>query len=406
MFTCLAILAMLGGSALLTGRDAERWEKAGIISAAQGAAITAYEKSRNGKKLVCGLAGLALLAIALGILAIVAANWVHLSGTIKIAAHLALNGAVACAMWKAAREDKAMIREGATFLFFALNLTLIVLTGQVFHLQGNFAGAMAMWMLLSTPAVFLYGRTRLNAAPWTIAALVALGSNIEPLVRHAGETTQFLTVLGFGLFTPLACLAMGQSQALKTARPQWSQTMNAMGAGLLIVLASTASLSWYADMPRLMVDAIATKADYLAMTALCAASLAVVYGYAILQNRPTRVADRTGMLFVTGSLLSMILPLMLMSNALDSFAAVHFIAYWSFLGYIGYRLGHRGLVGMAIIMVALRLIVVYLELFGSLLSTGFGLLGGGIVMLLALKLTHTVVTEMKDASYEGGRNDW
>ncbi len=43
--------------------------------------------------------------------------------------------------------------------------------------------------------------------------------------------------------------------------------------------------------------------------------------------------------------------------------------------------GHMRVVSLAITVIAIRIYVVYVELFGSLMQTGVGLIIGGVVML-------------------------
>jgi uncharacterized membrane protein len=62
-------------------------------------------------------------------------------------------------------------------------------------------------------------------------------------------------------------------------------------------------------------------------------------------------------------------------------AALTFAALWSFVGYAAGQTGHRGLFKLAVGLIALRLIIVYFEVFGSLLETGIGLIISGIVVI-------------------------
>jgi len=58
-----------------------------------------------------------------------------------------------------------------------------------------------------------------------------------------------------------------------------------------------------------------------------------------------------------------------------------FMAYWAMIGWTGLRLGYRGLLNTAVVIIALRLVIVYIELFGDLLSTGVGLIASGILLI-------------------------
>jgi hypothetical protein len=58
-----------------------------------------------------------------------------------------------------------------------------------------------------------------------------------------------------------------------------------------------------------------------------------------------------------------------------------FMAYWALIGWTGLQLGYRALLNAAIVIIALRLVVVYVEVFGNLLSTGVGLIVSGALLI-------------------------
>lgn len=62
-------------------------------------------------------------------------------------------------------------------------------------------------------------------------------------------------------------------------------------------------------------------------------------------------------------------------------AGVGFIIFWSFTGWLALRAGQRGLFALAFTFAAGRVLVLYFEAFGGLSATGFGLIGGGLLLL-------------------------
>jgi len=83
-----------------------------------------------------------------------------------------------------------------------------------------------------------------------------------------------------------------------------------------------------------------------------------------------------------------------MTGDIDFMAAIHFVVYWCFAGWIGNRMGFNQLVSISITMVTLRIMIVYFELFGGLMLTGFGLIFSGILMLGILKTAMTFKKKM------------
>jgi len=396
-----ALMSMMSA----TGRKTRRWEKAEIITPAQRDAIIAFERQRGGKRFMRGLIGLAVFAIGLGILSIIAANWMHISGSVKIGAHFLVNAIVAAVMWKAAADNNKWWREGAAFIFFALNLTLIVLVGQVFHLPPNWAGGLGLWMLISSPALFIYGHTVMNAVPWMIAfvatSFIVLADIMEPL----SDLQSFLLGLGVTIFFPLGLLAAGLSERVAVLRPHWAITSFRMGLLMLLVAATGASVYWYIDLSDELWKVLGAS-GYVYMLLIFAAAIGSVYGFDYLRRKRSGVVhDQTGTLFVIGSLVSAMLPLVLMvGDGISFLSAVHFVAYWAFVGFMGYRMSSDQMVSSAITLITLRIIIVYIELFGGLLMTGFGLIGGGVLLLLTIKAARHVQHMIKQVTYEGGED--
>jgi hypothetical protein len=63
-------------------------------------------------------------------------------------------------------------------------------------------------------------------------------------------------------------------------------------------------------------------------------------------------------------------------------AALSFLLVWALIGLAAYRLGRYRALNVATAVLGLRLLIIYFEVFGSLLDTGLGLLTGGLLTLL------------------------
>lgn len=374
-----------------TGRRLKRWEKENLLTNEQASSILEFEKHNQGQRFFRSLVGLAIFAIGVGILSIVAANWVHLSGSAKIGLHFLLNIGAAISIWKFAKADKGILREGATLLFFALNMTMIALIGQVFQLSGNYAAAFSLWVLISSPALFVYGKTAMNAVPWVMAFLAAVFFillEITSFWHH--DLTGFLIFLAAGLYIPLLLMAAGLNKTICTLRIDWARAFTRLSMLILTAQGTLGSLLWYSDtnhdLRDLFTSAGSFELGYAAMLAIIFSALASVYTYEALKMRQGhKITDRSGIIFIIGSLISATLPIALLTGEIDFIAAIHFVAYWCFVGWIGNRMGFTQLISISITMITLRIIIVYFELFGNLLTTGFGLIFSGVLMLGILK---------------------
>ncbi|NCC22395.1 MAG: DUF2157 domain-containing protein [Alphaproteobacteria bacterium] len=369
-------------------RKTGRWEREGLITDAQRDAILAFERASGSKRFVRTLFGLALFFIGLGMVSLIAANWVHIPGGIKLSAHFLLNLLAASVMFRAERENSPWWREGATAIFFALNLTFIVLTGQVFHLSGNTAAALSLWILISSPAVFLFGRSAAMALVWTVAALVTLGYGLEELTDHAGRFPEFITFLAAFLYTPLLLLGAGACELFRARSPAWAGTFYRSGMVLLIAGASLASLGWYDDLSGDMVRWVGEEnywRSWSITASICLSAPAAVLAYDRLRRARGFDPDHTGLWFGIGSLAFVIAPVLVSSPGYGLLSVVHFTAYWVFIAWVAARIRSDALMSWAVWLITLRLIIYYFEIFGGLLMNGIGFIVTGLLLLLVLR---------------------
>lgn len=368
-------------------RKVKDWQEAGLITASQADAIFAWEQDHKAGKFGRGLVGLGLFAILMGILSIIAHNWYVIPAAVKIGAHLLLNAGVAFVAWRAAAQGKEIIREGAAVAFFVLTVTLMILIGQVFQLDGTLTGLTVTWMVITLPFIWFFGHTRLSAVPWMLAFIATItavmSENIPPLPQY----WQMFFVTAVGTLLPLGLIADGSLKIFQRVKPAYAETFTHAGFVLLALNATMATFYWLT--PR--TEEIATLAQsanlsytnaYLYLIAIFAVALAGIALRAMFSRYfVDDSARKMGVLFCVASVLMIALPMLIPSGESSFAAALFFIAYWIFIGWIGQQLAWSRLISMAIVLVAIRIFAIYIEVFGDMLSTGVGLIVGGAVLL-------------------------
>jgi uncharacterized membrane protein len=386
-----------------SGRRLKRWHSEGLVDVAQVSKILEYEKNSRGKRMIRGVFGIALFAIALGILSIIAANWVYIPGSVKLGAHFTLNAAIAASLYK--YKDKKVWAEGLLVMFLMLNLTLIVLIGQVYQLSGNYAIALSVWMAISTPAVLVYSKQAVSAVFWTVSLIATLVSIYYELQKsYLGELSEFYLYMGTAMYLPLMFIVCGSLRYVRQAKPHISNVMVREGVVALVALASLSTVFWYTDLAynlgRLFSQSDSYAFSYSMMLLLCLLAPVSIYCYEwIIKKQNSAIEDRTFYIFLLGSVFSIMLPFIVMPDDIGVLSAVHFVVYWVFLGWVGYKLGFDQLLSLSISLITIRLIIVYFELFGGLLLTGFGLIFSGILILVLLKIALKVNTSIKGVRY-------
>lgn len=384
----------------------QHWQAQGLLSAEQAAAILTHEQGARRGRFTHGMTGLAVFAIGIGILSIIAANWAMIPAGVKLGAHFAVNAGLAVALWRMRARD--LWREGLALLLSALTLTLIALIGQVFQLGGSYGAALLVWLVAALPMLVLFGRTRMSVIPGLLALVFGGGVIVFDLTRDLPDLWIGVFVLMFYVLFPLALMADGHVRIFRRWRPCWARMMQRTGWIMLTLGASAATVFWYGDRLREMgrmagnagVDTGTAQAIYLGVFVIAALAMAV--HWALYRNDPEAPESyRMGMIHAGVSVALMALPVMVPGVESGALAAILFLLYWGFIGWWAQISGAFGLLSLAIFVMAARIYVVYLEAFGGLMSGGFGLISGGVVMLVMIAAARKVNARLKKDSQKG-----
>src|SRR5690606_372243 len=138
-----------------------RWQAAGLIDAATADSIREHERQNSRPVVMWAVAGIALMALALGLALIVAAHWDRSPAHVKLGVHFAAALAAALALVDGLRRPRALQAECALFLLVAFVLAGIALQGQVYQLASPIWQPLALWAILCGPVLVLAGTTYL-----------------------------------------------------------------------------------------------------------------------------------------------------------------------------------------------------------------------------------------------------
>ncbi|PZO85417.1 MAG: hypothetical protein DI626_07435 [Micavibrio aeruginosavorus] len=366
---------------MLRHKKLREWAAQGLLTESQAAAIHDYEQARKAGRFGRGLTGLGIFAILVGVLSIIASNWHAIPPLVKIGGHALINVAVGAFAIRAWQTGKELWREGAVLAFLGLSFTLIVLVGQVYQLDGTFGNALAFWLVITLPFFLLLGNGYMTAAPWMFAFLTTIMTvmieRLEPLPLHY----QQLFAIGVGALMPPALMADGMWDRFRKLRPALCDSAVRGGAALSIGLASFSLAfmdSGWLDWNKHMLQAAHVWAIF-------GAGLAGMAIHAVICKFYEGRSDlKYGAAFALAGFGGFMLPFLLGTPDLGIFSALPFILYWVFIGWYGQITGHMRLLSLSIVVIAIRIFVIYVELFGSLMDTGIGLISGGIVVLVLI----------------------
>jgi hypothetical protein len=364
----------------------QRWQMAGIIDAATVQRLEAYEETRHGFRFSTAMFGLGALAIVLGVAAVVGSNWDAIPATFKLIAHTLMNLALTAGILRAIRTGRTVAREIMLFLLAGFTLTLIALIGQIYQTGAPLWQALALWLVITSPFLFFLTRAKFTIACWMLGFWTALGVAAETVTYHLGPT--HLDVAFYTLI-PFLMIGMGEWRVLRTRWPVWPSLLATGGYALTAWAVSWAQLEWIEEFGYNFHD-YRTHFYPAFFAGLAASGALLALRYAKYLEAKPYITD----VFMLVSVLAGFMPFLTPHPHWPVVGAGIFMAYWAMIGWTGLRLGYRGLLNTAIVIIALRLVIVYVEVFGNLLSTGVGLIASGVLLIALVWGTRRLIRKL------------
>jgi uncharacterized membrane protein len=362
----------------MSARKIAIWHQAGLIDAGTRDRLLAYEASHARPLALWAVFGIGALAIGLGLVSVIAANWEDIPGQLRLAVHLALIIAALAALFlREARLAAASpwAVEALLFITAALGLTFFGHLGQVYQTSSPLWQPLATWLALFAPLLLLLGRS------WP-AALAVLGGMVWCVWEYATAATNYgaMRELAPGralwlafvtaaplLFAPIAAWLRGRS-----IRPDFwrrlEQLALAYGVGGASLACAIASVGGFDEGVAILGPASMALRGAVAVAAGLGTALA----------RPG-LSGRMAGAIIAGA--GAVLLLAYGTDDLDLLAALLFGALWVGIAAAALAAGWRGVFQLAVGLIALRLIILSFELAGDLLTSGFGLILSGLMIL-------------------------
>jgi uncharacterized membrane protein len=361
------------------GSKLKKWQEKGFIDETQRGDILSYERAKMSRHFSFGMQLCGGFAVLLGFSLIIAANWHEFGRYAKLGGHFILNAGLSFWLFKVGyNRVKPVLQEMLTLALFGLNLTFIALIGQVFQLDGELHEALLLWMILSAPVMICYARASFTAWLWIISFYVSLNIIFYGFADNWDEYSAFMGAYALALFVPLGLYADHHLEFTRKHRPAFASCFRASSLFVMAVAASLASVMFYDASEDILdaTDSVVFHYGYvititgIAVASIC--SLRKVFAH-------NEEDFDWGMLLICTLFIAVPLILPFDSSVLS---AAHFILLWILLGAWGQRHHMTGLVNLAIAFVAIRMYIVFLELFGNaLMDTGLGLIVAGGVMI-------------------------
>ena len=346
------------------------WQKHNLITQSQKEAILEYENQVKKPLLFYSLLFLSSFCICIGLIALIAANWEVIPQYIKLISAYVLLSGVGAGIYFSRTSNKIYLYEGLIISFALLILGTIGLVGQIYHLPSQGLQAVLFWSVLTFPLMFITQRP-LFPALWLFGFSLSILDFFHqtPQLRAVLETLfephqniGFCITLTFLLFI-WQSLKLTQQKALLTALHGWiialfasfALWLDVIGLGWEYRTTTFSVAQWQIYGVSLALFLVLWKLSSIKRTSLAFICLSILYGYTFFAN---------------------ILP-----KGEDIFSALMMLSLLSVVGIFAYQNHHMRLFKTISILLALRFFGIYCEVFGSLLTTGLGLITSGVIFL-------------------------
>jgi uncharacterized membrane protein len=361
----------------MSARKIALWHDAGIIDAATRDRLLAYETDHARPLALWAVWGIGALTIGLGFVSVVAANWEDIPGLVRLAVHFALIAGLLGLVFL--REERLAAKspwavEALVFTVAALGLTFFGHLGQVYQTSSPLWQPLAVWLALFAPLLLLTGRS------WPTALAVVGGavwtawqySDAMTGYRISDLGTIWSAWLGTVAALPVVLALAGGWMRARSRRPDFWRRVEQLALSYAVALASAAcayaSLGVFGQQGPLDTG----------MATLASGGAAVLTGLALAAARPGTSGRMAGSIIAGAGLVILLAPTV---GDLDVPAALLFMALWAGIAAAALVASWRGVFQMAVGVIAVRLIILSFELAADLLTSGFGLILSGVMIL-------------------------
>ncbi len=346
----------------------QKWVEAGLLSTSQVDAILQHEAQSHSRNWVAyGVAGIGVTAIAVGIISVIAANWGMIPPLTKLFTYFILQIALGVGFWIFSQKQ-GVAREAFLTLFALAFLGGIGLVGQIYNLHSDSWRALLFWNALTLGAVWIV-ESQLLLEFWFLGLCLAGSSWAD---SYSGDQ-ELRWIMSYGL--SFFVFAFG----LLEKRAEWipkrlRKTALRWGIGVSVVLGSViGAIAW-----RDSYHAIAPGAQWKVLVPFIGAVFVILAMYA--RNYSSQVKVSTAVLVMLVATF-ITLPIFFPVKDEKLLGCLFFLVIWAVASAIAVFSNRKRLFDFATLVIGIRLVVVYFEVFGSLAATGTGLIISGAVIL-------------------------
>ncbi len=370
----------------MSERQLKAWQNAGLIDGETAGRIREWEAMHGRPLGLWAIIGLGALAIGLGIVSVVAANWDAIPGETRLAIHFGLMVGLAGLLWRYlpdAAAKNAYFSDGLLFIAAVLGLSFFGHVGQVYQTSSPLWQPLLAWLLIFSPLLLLFGRGWPIAGLWLAGLLGTAWSHADEYGHGSLWGQQGLQpdhpTLYWGLIAcpPMAVAAFAAFMRDRSDRP-----------GFWRLLEQLAIITILIGLSIFIIAGAWNSRTHAIVGSAAIQSVALIAAAAVIQAvRRTRSGQATAGILAVAALLHLTQPLLYgLGGSIRGpwIGALFFLTLWGAVAAGALFARSRRWFQGAIALLALRIIILSFELNDDLLGSGAGLiLSGAFAMAVA-----------------------
>jgi len=368
----------------LSDRKIKIWLNAGLIDADTARRIREYEADRSRPLGLWSLIGLGALAIGLGIVSLVAANWDDIPGMVRLAVHGLLIAGLAAAIFLLQPRKGFLglyLKDVLLFILAVLGATFFGHLGQVYQTSSPLWQPLATWLLLFSPLLLLAGRGWLISLLWMVGLL---GTAIAHLSWYSQQISEPPSIY-IAVITSVPILALLVAifvMKMSSRQDFWKQ----VGQFSLASFVAGLTLKLIAD--GLTEGGLSGSEANIATVAAIQLGLWSAAAIFIYVFKRSASGISMAVILIAAAIISFVSSIAQSAEPLVN--AILFMAFWAAIGWSAIYSGRRNLFQAVVAIMALRLIVLSFELASDLLSSGLGLIFAGAITIAIAVIAYRI----------------
>jgi len=351
----------------------QRWRAVDLVTDDQIKRILDFEREQpSASWILYGLTGLGVTVLLTGVISIIAANWEEISPFTKLILYFISLAAITFAAWRRS-ETPGVVREALLTALGVYVLAGIGLIGQTYHIQSDGYQGIFLWLVIILPTTLLTSSRLLNHV-WFVGLITGV---CLWLASAPNEITSYPRVF-LTVALPYFFLALGYGighriEHFGNAARLWGFAI------ILMPFAVLGNIAWSAGNEELF------RHDFDPRLWVALPLVAAIAACVAASFRRFNVSQMlTGAIVaVVASSCLLILPTMCLELPPQSevVGCFLFLIPWASAAAVAAAMERKRLFDFAALVIGIRFIVVYFQVFGSLAATGVGLIISGSVIL-------------------------